>query len=288
MEILRTIADMKAWSQKARSAGRVVGLVPTMGALHEGHLSLVKRSLAESDQTVVSIFVNPKQFGPGEDLDTYPANWEADRSLLEPLGVDAVFLPTRDMMYPGEFQTVVTVEGLTGHLCGKSRPGFFQGVTTVVLKLFHIVQPHMAYFGEKDRQQLHVIRRMVEDLNLDVKIVGCPIVRDADGLAKSSRNQYLNAEQRETALSLSRALEMARERIAACETDATLLRREIEFVFAPHPDARIDYVSVCDADTFEELEVIHDKALVALAVFVGKARLIDNCLIERVPCKEPC
>ncbi|MGP0630634.1 pantoate--beta-alanine ligase [Nitrospina sp. 32_T5] len=288
MEILRTIADMKAWSQRARSAGRSLGLVPTMGALHEGHLSLVQRSLADSDLTVVSIFVNPKQFGPGEDLDTYPANWEADRNLLEPLGVDAVFLPTRDLMYPKGFQTTVTVEGITGHLCGKSRPGFFQGVTTVVLKLFHIVQPDTAYFGEKDRQQLHVIRRMVKDLDLDTKIVGCPIVREADGLAKSSRNQYLSAAQRDTALSLNRALQMARERVEAGETDVALLRREMESVFAPYPDAHIDYVSVCDADTFEELEVIHDKALVALAVFVGKARLIDNCLIERVPCKEPC
>ncbi|MGP0567126.1 MULTISPECIES: pantoate--beta-alanine ligase [unclassified Nitrospina] len=288
MEILRTIADMKAWSQRARSAGRSLGLVPTMGALHEGHLSLVQRSLADSDLTVVSIFVNPKQFGPGEDLDTYPANWEADRDLLEPLGVDAVFLPMRDLMYPKGFQTTVTVEGITDHLCGKSRPGFFQGVTTVVLKLFHIVQPDTAYFGEKDRQQLHVIRRMVKDLDLDTEIVGCPIVREADGLAKSSRNQYLSAAQRDTALSLNRALQMARERVEAGETDVALLRREIESVFAPYPDARIDYVSVCDADTFEELEVIHDKALVALAVFVGKARLIDNCLIERVPCKEPC
>ncbi|CAI2718720.1 pantoate--beta-alanine ligase [Nitrospina watsonii] len=288
MEILRSIPEMKAWSRQVRQAGRTLGFVPTMGALHDGHLSLVKRSRADCDRTVVSIFVNPKQFGPGEDLDTYPANWDADRNLLEPLGVDAVFLPTRGDMYPHGFQTTVTVEDLTGHLCGESRPGFFEGVTTVVLKLFLIVQPDTAYFGEKDRQQLQVIRRMVEDLNVNVSVVGLPIVRDADGLAKSSRNQYLNPAQREIALSLSRALEQARQRIEAGETDAARLRREIEEKFALHAETRIDYVSVCNADTFEELDVIQDNVLVALAVFVGKARLIDNCLIERVPCKEPC
>ena len=288
MDILRNIADMKAWSRQARRAGHTIGLVPTMGALHEGHLSLVKRAVADCDRTVVSIFVNPQQFGPGEDLDTYPADWEADRTLLAPLGVDAVFRPDRQTMYPPGFQTHVRVEAMTQHLCGASRPGFFQGVATVVLKLFHIVQPDVAYFGEKDRQQLGVIRRMVADLDLDVQVVGLPIVRDADGLAKSSRNQYLNESDRAAALSLHAGLEHARRRIEAGETDAAVIQAEIRDKIESHANARIDYIALCDPDSFEELKVVQDKTLVALAVHVGKARLIDNSLIERVPCNEPC
>lgn len=288
MEIIQNIPDMKDWSRRARQAGDTVGLVPTMGALHEGHLSLVQRSVADCDRTVVSIFVNPQQFAPGEDLDTYPVNVERDCNLLAPLGVSVVFLPDRPAMYPPGFQTHVRVEGMTRHLCGESRPGFFQGVTTVVLKLFHIVEPHTAYFGEKDRQQLQVIRRMVADLNLDVEVAGLPIVRDADGLAKSSRNQYLNESDRAAALSLHRGLEHARRRIEAGETDAEAIKAEIRAMIEPHANTRIDYISLCDPDSFEEVQVIQDKTLVALAVHVGKARLIDNSLIERVPCNEPC
>lgn len=288
MELIRNIAEMKAWARRTRGKGETIGFVPTMGALHEGHLSLVRRSVADGHRTVVSIFVNPQQFGPGEDLDTYPVTVEQDCTLLAPLGVSAVFLPDRDSMYPEGFQTFVRVERMTGHLCGRSRPGFFQGVTTVVLKLFHIVQPHTAYFGEKDRQQLQVIRRMVQDLNLDVNVVGLPIVRDADGLAKSSRNQYLKESDRAAALSLHKGLEHARRCIEAGETDPEAVKAAVRNLIEAHAGTRIDYISVCDPDSFEELKVVQDKTLVALAVHVGKARLIDNSLIERAPCKEPC
>ncbi len=282
MKVLKTIDEMKAWSRRVREEGKTLGLVPTMGYLHEGHLSLARESLKACDRTVVSIFVNPKQFSPNEDLATYPHDLEADRRQLERLGVDALFLPTQEEMYPEGFQTYVKVEGITEQLCGQSRPGFFLGVTTIVLKLFHIVQPLSAFFGEKDRQQLEVIRKMVLDLNLDIEIVGSPIVRDPDGLALSSRNQYLGKEERKTAQSLNQALKQARQLVAEGEFSVEKIRSQMRTLIEREGRAEVDYISVCDPKRFVELEEIRGPAIVALAVHVGKARLIDNCLIERV------
>ncbi|MEE8260737.1 MAG: pantoate--beta-alanine ligase [Nitrospinaceae bacterium] len=282
MKVLKTLDEMKAWSRKAREDGQTLGLVPTMGYLHAGHLSLARQSLSTCDQTVASIFVNPKQFGPHEDLDTYPHDLEADRRELEQLGVDALFLPTADDMYPKGFQTYIHVEEITDKLCGKSRREFFRGVTTIVLKLFHIVQPHSAFFGEKDRQQLEVIRKMVHDLNLDIDIVGLPIIREPDGLAMSSRNQYLGKAERKTAQSLHEALQQAQQLVAQGESSVATLRSRMRNIIEREGQAQVDYISVCDPQRFEELEEIQGKAIIALAVHVGKARLIDNCLIEKI------
>jgi len=282
MEILKTLDEMKAWSHKVRVDGQTLGLVPTMGYLHAGHLSLARQSLSTRDHTVVSIFVNPKQFGPHEDLDTYPRDLEADRRELELLGVDALFLPTAADMYPEGFQTYVHVEEITDKLCGKSRRELFRGVTTLVLKLFNIVQPDSAFFGEKDRQQLEVIRKMVTDLNLDVEIVGLPIIREPDGLAMSSRNQYLGKAERKTALSIHAALQQAQQLVAQGESSAATLRSRMRTIIEREGRAQVDYISVCDPKRFEELEEVRGKAMIALAVHVGKARLIDNCLIERI------
>ena len=288
MKLIQTLSEMKTWTRTMRRDGLTVGFVPTMGYLHEGHLSLVRRSLETCDRTVVSIFVNPRQFGPDEDLDTYPVDFERDREMLDELQVDTLFLPTRDTMYPKGYRTHVEIEGLTDPLCGKSRPEFFRGVSTVVLKLFHIVQPDRAFFGEKDRQQLCVIRKMVEDLNMDVEIVGLPIVRDADGLASSSRNRYLDAAAREAGLSLHQALERAQEMMEQGENCAEAIRAAMCQMVERHPGNSVDYISLCDPDTFEEVETLQPITLVALAVQVGKTRLIDNCLFERVPCNETC
>ena len=282
MEVLKTLAEMKAWSRSVREDGHTLGLVPTMGYLHAGHLSLVRKSMSVCDRTVVSIFVNPAQFGPKEDMDTYPRDLEADRKELERLGVDALFLPTGEDMYPEGFQTYVHVEEITDKLCGKSRRELFRGVTTIVLKLFNIVQPHSAFFGEKDRQQLEVIRKMVGDLNLDVAIVGLPIIREPDGLAMSSRNQYLGKAERQTALSLHEALQQAQQLVAQGESSVATLRSRMRNIIEREGQAQVDYISVCDPQQFQELEEIQGKAMIALAVHVGKARLIDNCLIERI------
>lgn len=282
MKVLKTLDEMKAWSRKVREAGQAIGLVPTMGYLHEGHLSLTRKSISTCNRTVVSIFVNPKQFGPNEDLDTYPHDLEADRRKLEQLGVDALFLPTANEMYPKGFQTYVHVEEITDKLCGKSRRELFRGVTTVVLKLFHIVQPLSAFFGEKDRQQLEVIRKMVGDLNLDIEIVGAPIIREPDGLAMSSRNQYLGKDERKTAKSLHEALQQAQQLIAQGESSVATIRSRMRSIIERGDRAQVDYISVCDPKRFEELEEIRGKAMIALAVHVGKVRLIDNCLIERI------
>ena len=273
---------MKAWSRKVRQDGQTLGLVPTMGYLHAGHLSLARKSMSVCDRTVVSIFVNPTQFGAHEDLDTYPRDLEADRKELEQLGVDALFLPTGEDMYPEGFQTYVHVEEITDKLCGNSRRELFRGVTTIVLKLFNIVQPHSAFFGEKDRQQLEVIRKMVTDLNLDIEIIGLPIIREPDGLAMSSRNKYLGKAERKTALSLHEALQKAQQWVAQGESSVATLRSRMRTIIEREGQAQVDYISVCDPKRFEELEEIQGKAMIALAVHVGKARLIDNCLIERI------
>jgi pantoate--beta-alanine ligase len=257
-----------------------VGLVPTMGYLHEGHLSLVRRAREECDHVAVSIFVNPTQFGPKEDLSKYPRDIDRDLSLLDPLGVDLVWMPTPEIMYPPGFQTWVDVETITHPLEGSMRPGHFRGVTTVVAKLFNAVQPHKAYFGQKDAQQAAVIRQMTRDLSYPIEIVVCPIVREPDGLAMSSRNVYLDPEQRKAATVLSRALRTAKEAYENGERDAEKLRQVMKDVLAREPLAQMQYVSCADYDTLEELDTVTGKALLSMAVFVGKTRLIDNVVLE--------
>lgn len=255
------------------------GFVPTMGYLHEGHLSLIRRARAENDHVAVSIFVNPTQFGPHEDYNRYPRDLERDLRLLEPLQVDLVFVPSVEEMYPPGFQTWVIVEELSRPLEGASRPGHFRGVATVVAKLFNIVQPDRAYFGQKDAQQAVVIRRMVRDLNFPVEIVVCPTVREPDGLALSSRNTYLNPQERQAATVLFRALQAAKARYEAGERDGERLREAMREVLRGEPLARVDYVSVADPETLEELSRVEGSALLSLAVYIGNTRLIDNLLL---------
>jgi pantoate--beta-alanine ligase len=271
-----TLSDLYA---ARRSLTGVVGLVPTMGYLHEGHLSLVRRAREECDQVVVSIFVNPTQFGPKEDLSKYPRDLDRDLNLLESLGVDLVWAPTAEVMYPPGYQTWVEVEAITRPLEGAMRPGHFRGVTTVVAKLFTGVQPHRAYFGQKDAQQAAVIRQMTRDLNFPIEIVICPIVREPDGLAMSSRNVYLDAEQRKAATVLYRSLSAAKEAYEDGVRDAEKLRQIMKNVLASEPLAQMQYVSCADYDTLEELETVTGKALLSMAVFVGKTRLIDNFVL---------
>jgi len=277
MRSVITLTDLR--STRLSFTGRV-GLVPTMGYLHEGHLSLVRRAREECDHVVVSIFVNPTQFGPKEDLSNYPRNLDRDLSLLEPLGVDLVWMPTGKIMYPPGFQTWVEVETITQPLEGTSRPGHFRGVTTVVAKLFNAVQPHNAYFGQKDAQQAAVIRQMTRDLNFPIEIVICPIVREPDGLAMSSRNVYLEPEQRKAATVLSRALQAAKEAYEEGERDADKIRGNMKEVLASEPLANVQYVSCADYDTLKELNTVTGKALLSMAVFIGKTRLIDNIVLE--------
>jgi len=249
--------------------------------LHEGHLSLIKTSIAECDATVVSIFVNPIQFSPNEDFNSYPRNIELDKEILQTIGIDVLFNPKQEDLYPEKFQTFVTVEDKTNYLCGAKRPGFFRGVTTVVLKLFNIANPNIAYFGEKDWQQLEVVRTMVRDLNMDVSIVGKPIVRDGDGLAMSSRNGYLSEEDRSSACSLSQALESAQTLVIQGECSAENIRAEIRKIIEQKQGTEVDYISVCDPESFAEQTEIHSKVLVALAIRVGNTRLIDNRIIGK-------
>lgn len=276
MQLVHTIAELR---QARRELASPLGLVPSMGYLHQGHLSLVRRARRECRSVVVSIFVNPTQFGPGEDLARYPRDLERDLSLLESEGVDLVFAPEPDEMYPLGFQTYVVVEELTRLLDGTARPGHFRGVTTVVAKLFNQVQPERAYFGQKDAQQALVIQRMVADLNMPLEVVVCPTVREPDGLALSSRNTYLSPTERAAATVLSRALWAARDAYAAGERDAERLRQIMRAALAGEPLARIDYVSCADRRTLAELERIEDGALLSLAVFIGKTRLIDNLVL---------
>ncbi len=278
MRVIETVSEMR----QARAAlGGGVGLVPTMGALHDGHLSLVRQARADNDQLVASVFVNPTQFGPSEDLDSYPRDLDRDLRLLETEGVDIVFAPTADEMYPPGFDEWVEVCGpLTSRLEGASRPHFFRGVTTVVARLFRIVEPQRAYFGEKDAQQLRVVRQMVREQGLPVEIVAMPTVREPDGLAMSSRNAYLSPDQRQTALVVPGALELARMMVRRWDIrDADILRESLEDYIRQKPDARIDYVSVADPETLEELSELNGPALVLLAVRVGSTRLIDNALL---------
>ncbi|MEP0806340.1 MAG: pantoate--beta-alanine ligase [Chloroflexota bacterium] len=276
---MRKITSLEELRSARLSLDGAVGFVPTMGYLHEGHLSLIRRAREECRHVVVSIFVNPTQFGPNEDLARYPRDLERDLSLIEPLGVDVVWTPTAEEMYPQGYQTWVEVEAMTRPLEGAMRPGHFRGVTTVVAKLFNAVQPHKAYFGQKDAQQVAVIRRMTLDLNFPIEIVVCPTVREADGLAMSSRNVYLSPEQRQAATVLFRSLSAAKELYDAGERNAEKLRKKMMEVLAAEPLAEVQYVSCADYDTLEELSEITGKALLSMAVFIGRTRLIDNFVL---------
>ena len=280
MRVVRTIREMKGIARALKRAGKSVGFVPTMGYLHEGHLSLVRTAKKENDTVVMSIFVNPIQFAPSEDFEKYPRDEKRDFFLAEKEGVDIVFVPSVEEMYPRKNLTFVEVEEITEYLCGVKRPGHFRGVTTVVTKLFNIVLPDRAYFGKKDFQQFKVIKRMVEDLNMDVEVVGCPIVRERDGLAMSSRNVYLSKEERESALALYKSLLLAKRLIEEGETSAEKIKEKMrEFILSfPHVK-NIDYVEIVDQDNFKSVEYVKDGDLIALAVFVGDARLIDNWVV---------
>ena len=282
METIRTIAWMKESARQARAEGRVVGLVPTMGALHSGHVALVERAKRDCSNVIASIFVNPKQFGPKEDFAKYPRTLETDSEKLSAVGLDALFLPDAAEIYPSGFRTYVNVEGLSERLEGRSRPGHFRGVATVVMKLLEIVQPNFAYFGRKDAQQVRVISQMARDLNLDTEIVVCPIVREPDGLALSSRNAYLNDEERRAATVLHRALQTARAEIAAGMRDSLHLQTVMRKVLEAEPLAAVDYAEIVDADAFEPVTRVARPCYALLAVFLGKTRLIDNLYIEPV------
>ena len=281
MRVLMDIRETQAACRELRLAGKSIGLVPTMGALHQGHLSLVRAARSSCDALVVSIFVNPIQFGPHEDLAKYPRTFTQDCALLEREGVDVIFAPQVADMYPPGASTFVDVEGVSERLDGASRPGHFRGVSTVVAKLFHIVGPARAFFGQKDAAQVAVLRKMVCDLNFDVELVVCPIVREADGLAMSSRNSYLHGEQRRQALVLSRALGVAKELIAGGVTDSATLTDAMRRVIAEEAGVRVDYVSVVDADTLQPLDDVCEGALIAVAAHVGETRLIDNLVVDQ-------
>jgi len=280
LEVVSTVAAARAAIRAARKGGALIGVAPTMGALHEGHLSLIRRAKAECGYVVVTLFVNPTQFGPAEDLSRYPRPFEADCELSAGAGADLMFAPPVEEVYPAGFATYVNVEGLTQGLCGGSRPTHFRGVTTVVSKLFNMLQPDRAYFGEKDYQQLQVIRRMTRDLDFPVEIVPCPIVREADGLAMSSRNRYLSPEERLSALSLSRALAAARDAFAAGEREASTLAAVARGVLDADPQVRTDYVELVDAESLEPVERLERPAVLAVAAFLGKTRLIDNTVLR--------
>ena len=282
METVRTVAWMKERARAARQEQRIIGLVPTMGALHAGHMALVERARRECSPVYASIFLNPKQFAANEDLSRYPRPLEADVEKLTAAKVDGLFLPESAEIYPAGYSTYVNVEGLSERLEGKSRAGHFRGVSTVVLKLLEIVQPHSVFFGRKDAQQVRIVQQMVRDLNLDPEIVVCPIVREADGLAMSSRNAYLQGEDREAATVLVRALRAAEHEIAAGVRDSLELQRAMQKILASEPRARVDYAEIVDAETFEPVVRVTRRCYALLAVYIGKTRLIDNMLIEPV------
>lgn len=280
MQILERIEEMRSWSDAERRQGRKIAFVPTMGFLHEGHLALVRDGKKRGDRLVVSIFVNPSQFAPQEDLAAYPRDFERDRGLLQPEGVDVVFYPSVAEMYPRGDQTRVQVEELSGRLCGAFRPGHFQGVATVVAKLFNIVQPNTAIFGCKDYQQLQVVRRMARDMSYAVEIIGHPTVREPDGLAMSSRNAYLNSAERRAALCLSHSLRQARCLVNRGERRASVILDRVRREVATEPLGRLEYASLTDPETLVEIEELRESAVLALAVWIGRARLIDNTMLE--------
>lgn len=279
MEVIHSVADMHRFADLARERGQRIGFVPTMGFLHEGHLSLMRIARQKTDVLVVSIFVNPTQFAPGEDFETYPRDFERDRTMVENVGADCIYYPDVKEMYPDGYQTTVSVKHVTQNLCGLSRPTHFDGVSTVVTKLFNAVKPHSAVFGQKDFQQLSVIKRMVRDLNMDIEIIGAPIVREDDGIAMSSRNKNLSPEERASARSLSRALEQALASVQKGERSAQVLIEQARDIISAEPLGRIDYIKVCDTETLQDVESLEREAVMALAVFFEKARLIDNTIL---------
>lgn len=282
INIVHTVKEVRQQVNKWRKQGLTVGFVPTMGYLHEGHQSLIKKAVADNDRVVVSVFVNPMQFAPNEDLESYPRDLQADAKLCDETGANLIFNPEPTGMYADGFCSFVDMNGPTAELCGKSRPIHFRGVCTVVNKLFNIVTPDKAYFGQKDAQQLAVIKRMVKDLNIPIEIIGCPIIREADGLAKSSRNTYLNKEERQAALILSKTIFMGEELVKSGLTDAKKLVDEMKKNIETEPLARIDYVEVVDFDDISVKDTIGDNTLVAMAVYIGKTRLIDNFIVEKI------
>jgi pantoate--beta-alanine ligase len=279
MRVIKTIKEMQANGESVRSAGKRISFVPTMGYFHEGHLSLMRRARQVADHVVVSIYVNPTQFGPKEDYSQYPRDFERDAQMAQEAGVDVIFFPSNEEMYPEGYQTYVEVNKVTQNLCGLSRPHHFLGVTTICCKLFNIVKPHSAIFGKKDFQQLAAIRRMVWDLNLDLEIIGMPTHRESDGLAMSSRNVYLNEEQRKSALTLIKALKHAQKLYEEGQTDASLIIDQARRLIEAAPFTEIDYIKICDTTTLEDVSRIDGEAVMALAVRVGKTRLIDNSVL---------
>lgn len=281
MKVFKTAEEMRTWSAKEKGRGRRIAFIPTMGALHEGHLSLLRKGRSLCNSVVLSIYVNPTQFGPAEDLAKYPRDTEGDLEKARECSTDAVFMPSDKIMYPQGHQTFIDVLDVTKYLCGASRPGHFRGVATVVAKLFNIVQPNIAIFGEKDFQQLVVIKQMVRDLNMPIEIVGSKIVREADGLAMSSRNRHLSPKEREAALLLNQSLDAAEKLISGGEKNTTRIIANVRKIIEPSALTRIDYAKIVDSETLADVPVIEKPALLALAVFVGATRLIDNRLFGR-------
>jgi len=284
MKRIKTIHAMQKESEEIRKTGKIIGFIPTMGCLHAGHLSLIRLARDKADIVVVSIFVNPMQFGPNEDLDQYPKDLKRDEALCRQEGTDLIFYPSAEEMYPEDYLTNVTVEKLTEFLCGLSRPNHFRGVATICVKMFNIVKPHFSVFGQKDAQQLVVIRQMVRDLNIDMEIISGPIIRESDGLAKSSRNDYLTIEERADALALFESLELAKVLIHQGEKDAVIIKGAIKNCIEKKERTRIDYIEIVSPDKLIPLPTLEtgSKALIALAVFVGTTRLIDNIIVEKI------
>ena len=283
MKTITTVREMQSFSEAIRLQGRRIVFVPTMGYLHDGHLKLMEEGKKRGDCLVISIYVNPTQFGPSEDLDKYPRDFERDEQLARAIGVDVIFYPSNAQMYPSPYHTYVTVEEITENLCGLTRPTHFRGVATVCAKLFNIVKPHITIFGRKDFQQLVVIQRMVADLNMDIEVVGLPTVREPDGLAMSSRNAYLKEGERESALSLNRSLKLASELYDRGERDAGTIIHEVTRFIEKYPETRIDYVKICDVGTMADIESVEgERSVLALAVWVGTPRLIDNYVFGEI------
>ena len=280
MEVIKKIELMQELSEKWRRDGHIISCVPTMGFLHQGHIELLKVGKEKGDRLIMTVFVNPTQFGPSEDYEKYPRDTEGDLNKAQSAGVDIVFMPTAEEMYPYGFQSTVTVNTITQHLCGKFRSGHFAGVTIVVAKLFNITKPHLAIFGEKDYQQLIVIKQMVRDLNMDIDIIGVPTVRERDGLAMSSRNKYLSPKERVSALSLKKGLDLAKAMVKKGEKDSATIKQAVRELILTHPFTKIDYVSICDPENLTDMENVSGPSLLALAVNVGQARLIDNSILQ--------
>jgi pantoate--beta-alanine ligase len=282
MKVIKSPEEIQRYCKSARASGKTVGFVPTMGFFHEGHLSLMRRCVSENDLCVVSIFVNPTQFGPSEDYENYPRDFHRDALMAEKMGVDVIFHPDPGDIYPPGYATYVNVERLTEKMCGSSRPGHFRGVTTIVTKLFNLVLPDKVYFGQKDAQQSIVIKRMVKDLNFDIDVVVIPTIRESDGLAMSSRNRYLNPEERQAALVLIKSLNLAKKLIKSGQRNSAEIINSMRDMIGSEPLARVDYISIVDANTLADLDEIEGETLIALAVYVGKTRLIDNILVNAI------